>query len=153
MKKLRRVRKMSGFADATIKRLLSVRISRLFTDGRQIFGGEYLLLRILSVHLFRYCRTILVRHPWSNGIMSIKILIMGNNSVIRLNVKTVQAFDAEKQMLHTAYTVSCLLEGVFSLASAWTLRDAVRLFRHLYGIDDNSVIHLIRPFKPQSFRK
>lgn len=76
---------------------------------------------------------------------------MEHKEIIRLNVKTVPAFDTETQMPHVAYTVSCLLNGVFSIASGWTLRDAVQLFRQLYHINEGTVIRMVRPFKPQSF--
>lgn len=74
---------------------------------------------------------------------------MEKNKIIHLNVKTVPAFDTETLMPHKAYTVSCLLNGVFSIASGWTLRDAIQLFRQLYYIDGETVIRLIRPFKSQ----
>lgn len=76
---------------------------------------------------------------------------MEHKEIIRLNVKTVPAFDTETQMPHVAYTVSCLLNGVFSIASGWTLQDAVQLFRQLYHINEDTEIHMVRPFKPQSF--
>ena len=78
---------------------------------------------------------------------------MEKEEIIRLNVKTVPAFDVETKTSHTAYTVSCMLEGIFAIASAWTLRDAVQLFRRLYDIHEQTHICLMRPFKPQSYRR
>lgn len=78
---------------------------------------------------------------------------MEEKEIIRLNVKTVPAFDSEIQMPHTAYTVSCMLEDTYAIASAWTLRDAVRLFRQRYDINEQAHIHLARPFRPQNFRR
>lgn len=78
---------------------------------------------------------------------------MEKKEIIRLNVKTVPAFDVETKMPHTAYTVSCMLEDTFAIASAWTLRDAVELFRRLYDIPEQTYIRLMRPFKPQSYRR
>ena len=74
---------------------------------------------------------------------------MENEKIIHLNVKTVPAFDIETKAPHTAYTVYCMREGVQAIASAWTLKDAVRLFRRLYNIKEQVGIRLIRPFKPQ----
>jgi len=74
---------------------------------------------------------------------------MESNEIIYLDVKTVPAFDPETKMPHTAYTVSCRKEMKTAIASAWTLRDAVRLFRQIYNITEQTVITLKRPFKPQ----
>lgn len=74
---------------------------------------------------------------------------MGSNEIIYLDVKTVPAFDPETKMPHTAYTVSFQKGEETALASAWTLRDAVRLFRQIYNITEQTDITLKRPFKPQ----
>jgi hypothetical protein len=69
--------------------------------------------------------------------------------LIYLNVRTVPAFDSYLMRSHTAYTVSCDRDEEFMYASAWTLKDAVQLFRNLYGITEDSVIKFNRPFRPQ----
>ncbi len=74
---------------------------------------------------------------------------MGKDKIIHLNVKTVPAFDIETKAPHTAYTVYCMREGAQAIASAWTLKDAIMLFRMLYDIKEQVSIRLIRPFKPQ----
>ena len=74
---------------------------------------------------------------------------MESNKTIYLDVKTVQAFDPETKLPHTAYTVSFQKGEETALASAWTLRDAVRLFRKIYSITEKTAITLKRPFKPQ----
>ncbi|MBQ6880036.1 MAG: hypothetical protein IJN52_07515 [Bacteroidales bacterium] len=74
---------------------------------------------------------------------------MGTTEIIYLDVMTVPAFDAESKIPHTAYTV-CRQQGDgIALASAWTLRDAVRLFRQIYKVKEKVAIKLRRPFKPQ----
>ena len=74
---------------------------------------------------------------------------METTEIIYLDVKTVPAFDAESKIPHTAYTVFRLQGDGIALASAWTLRDAVRLFRQIYKVKEEVVIKLKRPFKPQ----
>lgn len=74
---------------------------------------------------------------------------MEKTEIIHLNVKTVPAFDIETKMPHTAYTVYCLRDGVYATASAWTLKDAIQLFRRIYNINEHIFIRLIRPFRPQ----
>lgn len=74
---------------------------------------------------------------------------MEKKEIIHLNVKTVPAFDVETKKPHTAYTVSCKDEESLSIASAWTLKDAIQLFRRLYNIKEQTIIHLERPFRPQ----
>ena len=74
---------------------------------------------------------------------------METSGIIYLNVKTVPAFDTERKMPHTAYTVFYPLRDNTAFASAWTLQDAVRLFRRLYNIKEETVIKLRRPFQPQ----
>lgn len=69
---------------------------------------------------------------------------------IYLNVRTVPAFDTDLMQPHTAYTVFCNLEEKFMTASAWTLKDAVHLFRRLYGFNESFVIKFNRPFRVQS---
>lgn len=76
-------------------------------------------------------------------------MIMGTTEIIYLNVKTVPAFDIETKMLHTTYTVFCTQGDDSAIASAWTLRDAIRLFRQIYNVQEKTVIKLRRPFKPQ----
>ena len=72
--------------------------------------------------------------------------------IIYLNVNTVPAFDTGTKMLHTTYTVYRHKGDRAAIASAWTLQDAIRLFRRIYNIDEEIVIRLIRPFKPQYYR-
>lgn len=74
---------------------------------------------------------------------------METMEIIYLDVKTVPAFDAESKIPHTAYTVCRPQGNGIALASAWTLRDAVRLFRQIYKVKEEVVIKLKRPFKPQ----
>ena len=74
---------------------------------------------------------------------------METSGLIYLNVKTVPAFDTETKMPHTAYTVFYTLRDNTAFASAWTLQDAVRLFRRLYNVKEDTVIKLRRPFQPQ----
>ena len=74
---------------------------------------------------------------------------METSGIIFLNVKTVPAFDTETKMPHTAYTVFYPLRNNTAFASAWTLQDAVRLFRRLYNVKEDTVIKLRRPFLPQ----
>jgi hypothetical protein len=74
---------------------------------------------------------------------------METSGIIYLNVKTVPAFDTETKMPHTAYTVFYPLRDNTAFASAWTLQDAVRLFRRLYNVKEEAVIKLRRPFQPQ----
>ena len=74
---------------------------------------------------------------------------METSGIIYLNVKTVPAFDTETKMPHTAYTVFCPHRDNTAFASAWTLQDAVRLFRRLYNVKEDIVIKLRRPFLPQ----
>ena len=74
---------------------------------------------------------------------------METTEIIYLDVKTVPAFDAESKVPHTAYTVFRLQGDGIDLASAWTLRDSVRLFRRIYKVEEEVVIKLRRPFKPQ----
>ena len=50
-----------------------------------------------------------------------------------LNVKTVQAFEPVTYEPHTAYTVYAEENGDIAIASAWTLRDAISLFAHIYS--------------------
>ena len=74
---------------------------------------------------------------------------METSGIIYLNVKTVPAFDTGTKMPHTAYTVFRQHRDNTAFASAWTLQDAVRLFRRIYNVKDETVIKLRRPFKPQ----
>ena len=74
---------------------------------------------------------------------------METKEIICLDVKTVPAFDIETHMPHTAYTVSCMLNGGFAIASGWVLRDAIELFRLLYCINENVAIRLTRSFRHQ----
>lgn len=60
---------------------------------------------------------------------------METSGIIYLNVKTVPVFYPLRD--NTAF------------ASAWTLQDAVRLFRRIYNVKEETVIKLRRPFKPQ----
>ena len=48
--------------------------------------------------------------------------------ILYLNVKTVPAFDAFTHLPHTAYSVYTVTDGDFKSASAWTLKDAIKLF-------------------------
>lgn len=72
------------------------------------------------------------------------------DKLIYLNVRMVPAFDSASMLPHAAYTVYCDHNDEFMYASAWTLKDAVLLFRNLYGIHEDSVIKFKRPFRPQS---
>jgi hypothetical protein len=72
---------------------------------------------------------------------------MGN--FIYLNVRTVPAFDTDLMQPHTAYTVFCDRGEKFLIASAWTLKDAVQLFRKKYGFHEDFVIRFNRPFTAQ----
>lgn len=71
------------------------------------------------------------------------------DKLIYLNVRTVPAFDTALMRPHAAYTVCCDHNDEFMYASAWTLKDAVLLFRNLYGIPEEFVIKFNRPFRPQ----
>lgn len=71
------------------------------------------------------------------------------DKLIYLNVRTVPAFDPYLMQPHTAYTVFCDRDKKFMSASAWTLKDAVHLFRRLYGISEDFVIKFNRPFRQQ----
>ena len=74
---------------------------------------------------------------------------METSGIIYLNVKTVPAFDTWTKTSHTAYTVFRQHRDNTAFASAWTLQDAVRLFRRLYNVKEDTIIKLRRPFKPQ----
>lgn len=78
---------------------------------------------------------------------------MGKTGIIHLNVKTISAFDSETKMPHTAYTVYYQQGNILAIASAWTLIDAVTLFRKIHNINEQIPIRLIRPFKPQHSRR
>ena len=71
------------------------------------------------------------------------------DKLIYLNVRTVPAFDSCLMLPHTAYTVFCNRDRKYMSASAWTLKDAVQLFRKLYGISEVFVIKFNRPFRQQ----
>lgn len=64
---------------------------------------------------------------------------------IILNVKAVPAFDTEKMCQHTAYTVYQTVDGQFTIASGWTLKDALDLYARLYNCD-RSQLKVKRPF-------
>ena len=78
---------------------------------------------------------------------------MDSKEVIYLNVKTIPTFDAVEKTPHTAFTVYYHRKEVYYVASAWTLKDAVQLYRRLYCVDDQTTIKLVRPFKPQVFKR
>lgn len=76
-----------------------------------------------------------------------KIVIM--DKIINLHVKLVPAIDFEIRIPHDAYTVYCRIDGAASLASGWTLKDAINLFRKQHHVDNQTRIRLIRPFRKQ----
>lgn len=68
---------------------------------------------------------------------------------VRLNVKTVPAFDPETNQENTAYTVYRLTdEDALQYAAGWSLKDAIGIFCSKYSIQRESV-QLLRPFRPQ----
>lgn len=73
---------------------------------------------------------------------------MLDSSNIILNVKTVPAFDTEKMRPHTAYTVYQTVAGQFTIASGWTLKDALDLYARLYNCNSNA-LKVKRPFIQQ----
>ncbi|MBR1957324.1 MAG: hypothetical protein IKA13_08455 [Bacteroidales bacterium] len=73
---------------------------------------------------------------------------MLDSSNIILNVKTVPAFDTEKMRPHTAYTVYQTVAGQFTIASGWTLKDALDLYARLYNCNRNA-LKVKRPFIQQ----
>lgn len=73
---------------------------------------------------------------------------MLDSSNIILNVKTVPAFDTEKMRPHTAYTVYQTVAGQFTIASGWTLKDALDLYARLYNCNRNT-LKVKRPFIQQ----
>lgn len=73
---------------------------------------------------------------------------MLDSSNIILNVKTVPAFDTEKMCPHTAYTVYQTVAGQFTIASGWTLKDALDLYARLYNCNRNA-LKVKRPFIQQ----
>lgn len=73
---------------------------------------------------------------------------MSDTSNIILNVKTVPAFDTEKMRPHTAYTVYQTVAGQFTIASGWTLKDALDLYARLYNCNRNA-LKVKRPFIQQ----
>ena len=73
---------------------------------------------------------------------------MSDTSTIILNVKTVPAFDTEKMRPHTAYTVYQTVAGQFTIASGWTLKDALDLYARLYNCNRNA-LKVKRPFIQQ----
>ena len=73
---------------------------------------------------------------------------MLDSSNIILNVKTVPAFDTEKMRPHTAYTVYQTVAGQFTIASGWTLKDALDLYARLYHCNRNA-LKVKRPFIQQ----
>ena len=73
---------------------------------------------------------------------------MLDSSNIILNVKTVPAFDTEKMRPHTAYTVYQTVAGQFTIASGWTLKDALDLYARLYKCNRNA-LKVKRPFIQQ----
>ena len=74
---------------------------------------------------------------------------MDTDKIIYLNVKKVPAFDTEKMMYHTAYTVFSTDGNALSGASGWTLKDAINFYRKQYGIGNQITIRLRRPFRSQ----
>lgn len=67
---------------------------------------------------------------------------------LALNVKTVTAWDFDLMCTHTAYTVSAVVDGKFTFACGWTLRNAIELYSSLYRFNKNS-LKALRPFKRQ----
>ncbi|MBQ2113100.1 MAG: hypothetical protein II194_07770 [Bacteroidales bacterium] len=63
-----------------------------------------------------------------------------------LNVKTVQTFEPVTYAPHTAYSVYAEEYGSITIASEWTLRDAISLFAKIYNYNPAS-IRLRRPFR------
>lgn len=86
---------------------------------------------------------------WQGNEVRDQIEIMEKEKIINLHVKLVSAIDPDTRMPHDAYTVYSTEEGTISLASSWTLRDAIALFRKLHRIDDQAKVCLVRPFRKQ----
>ncbi len=67
---------------------------------------------------------------------------------ITLNVKTVPAWDCAQMETHTAYTVSAIVDGEFTFAPGWTLKDAIDNYSSIYSCN-KEMIKIIRPFRRQ----
>ena len=67
---------------------------------------------------------------------------------VALNVKTVPAWDYAQMEMHTAYTVSAVVDKKFTYAPGWTLKDAIELYSSKYHCKKES-LKILRPFKRQ----
>ena len=69
-------------------------------------------------------------------------------TAITLNVRTVPAWDYAQMEMHTAYTVSAVVDKKFTYAPGWTLKDAIENYSSIYSCN-KEVIKVSRPFKRQ----
>lgn len=69
-------------------------------------------------------------------------------TAITLNVRTVPAWDWTQMEMHTAYTVSAVVDKKFTYAPGWTLKDAIENYSSIYSCN-KEVIKVNRPFKRQ----
>ena len=67
---------------------------------------------------------------------------------VALNVKTVSAWNYDQMCTHTAYTISAVVDGKFTYAPGWTLKDAIELYSSIYCCHKES-LKILRPFKRQ----
>ena len=67
---------------------------------------------------------------------------------VALNVKTVSAWNYDQMCTHTAYTISAVVDGIFTYAPGWTLKDAIELYSSIYSCHKES-LKILRPFKRQ----
>ena len=67
---------------------------------------------------------------------------------VALNVKTVSAWNYDQMCTHTAYTISAVVNGKFTYAPGWTLKDAIELYSSIYRCHKDS-LKILRPFKRQ----
>ena len=67
---------------------------------------------------------------------------------VALNVKTVSAWNYDQMCTHTAYTISAVVDGIFTYAPGWTLKDAIELYSSIYRCHKDS-LKILRPFKRQ----
>jgi hypothetical protein len=67
---------------------------------------------------------------------------------LALNVKTVSAWNYDQMCTHTAYTISVVVDGKFTYAPGWTLKDAIELYSSIYRCHKDS-LKILRPFKRQ----
>lgn len=67
---------------------------------------------------------------------------------IILNVKTVPAWDCVQMKMHTAYTVTSIVNGEHTYAPGWALKDAIENYSSIYSFQ-KEMIKVKRPFKKQ----